>query len=143
MLLFEKEYYERPLENESTQCDLDLQDGKIGIVEVPFEYRDMKEYVHAEHHIGNIPNLVEREVEQEVLKSQLIHDIAECKRMHKKEKQVRLFAVYEAYFADGANYACNLANVMEKEQFIRRHSKKCSETDLENLSSSSYLDIIL
>lgn len=110
MLLFEKEYYKRPVTNGKTQCQLDLLSGKTDICEIPLEYRDQEEYACAEKYIedrcitqcgGGVSrrDITLEKTEKEILKYQLISDIAGLRKMRKrnKEKEERLIQMLKKY----------------------------------------------
>ena len=110
MLLFEKEYFECEISGGKTQCQLDLLSGKADICEVPMEYRDQEEYTCAEKHIENKcfvqysggvgkRDITLEKAEKEILKYLLISDIAELRKMSKrnKEKEERLMQLLRKY----------------------------------------------
>lgn len=110
MLLFEKEYFERKTSDGKTQCHLDLLSGKTDICEIPLEYRDQEEYACAEKYIedkcfvqcgGGVGkrDITLEKAEKEILKYQLISDIAELRKMRKrnKEKEERLMQILKKY----------------------------------------------
>ena len=91
MLTFEREYFERPVYGPDTQCVMDLMAGKITITEVPFAYRGKREFNCAFQYTKSLP-YEQAEIERELIRKQMLDDIAECrrrgKRGGKKEKDI-------------------------------------------------------
>lgn len=91
MLTFEREYFERPVYGPDTQCVMDLMSGKITIAEVPFAYRGKREFNCAFQYTKSLPH-AQAEIERELIRKQMLDDIAECrrkgKRGGKKEKDI-------------------------------------------------------
>ena len=81
MTTFEKSYFELPVSNGKPQCILDLESGKINICEVPLEYRNADCYMYAMQyiHTSGLASM-EGKIEKELVKTQLLADLAEAKR---------------------------------------------------------------
>lgn len=102
MTPFEKSYYVLPEGTGTPQSLIDLKEDKISIYEIPVEFRGMRQYTTALDNIKKIKDDAERKIEKESVRIQILTDIAECKRMHKKEQASELFGVYEEYFNSGS-----------------------------------------
>ena len=83
MLTFEREYFERPVYGPDTQCVMDLMAGKITISEVPFAYRGKREFNCAFQYTKSLPH-AQAEIERELIRKQMLDDIAECRRRGKR-----------------------------------------------------------
>lgn len=78
----------------------DLEKGKIHICQIQFKYRDAWAYARAMEYIKTRKE-IEKKIEKEVVRIQLLSDIAESKRVGDVEREADLMAAYEAYFAYG------------------------------------------
>ena len=77
-----------------------LEEGKTNICQIPFKYRDAWAYARAMKYI-NTRKDIEKKIEKEVVRIQLLNDIAESKRVGDVEREADLMAAYEACFACG------------------------------------------
>lgn len=82
-----KDYYAKSYDeySQNTKCQCDLEEGKIRIYEVPFEYRDGLAYVLARKaiRIGGLKREC-RKKEKRLLAEQLMNDIIVCKTYREK-----------------------------------------------------------
>ena len=78
----------------------DLEKGKIHICQIPFKYRDAWAYARAMEYIKTRKE-IEKKIEKEVVRIQLLNDITESKRVEDAKREADLMAAYEAYFAYG------------------------------------------
>lgn len=78
----------------------DLEKGKTHICQIPFKYRDAWAYARAMKYI-NTRKDIEKKIEKEVVRIQLLNDIAESKRAGDTEREADLMAAYEVCFACG------------------------------------------
>ena len=94
----DKDYYTKSYDkySQNTKYQCDLEEGKIRIYEVPFEYRDGLAYVLARKAIrlGDIKREC-RKKEKRLLAEQLMGDIIVCKKY--KEKGSDLSSEYPEY----------------------------------------------
>lgn len=94
----DKDYYTKSYDkySQNTKCQCDLEEGKIKIYEVPFEYRDGLAYVLARKAIrlGDLKREC-RKKEKRLLAEQLMDDIIVCKKY--KEKGSDLSSEYPEY----------------------------------------------
>ena len=77
-----------------------LEKGKTHICQIPFKYRDAWAYARAMEYVKTRKD-IEKKIEKEVVRIQLLNDIAESKRVGDVEREADLMAAYEAYFAYG------------------------------------------
>ena len=75
-----------------------LEKGKTHICQIPFKYRDAWAYARAMEYVKTRKD-IEKKIEKEVVRIQLLNDIAESKRVGDVEREADLMAAYEAYFA--------------------------------------------
>lgn len=78
----------------------DLEKGKTHICQIPFKYRDAWTYAHAMKYVKTQKD-IEKKIEKEVVRIQLLNDIAESKRAGDTEREADLMAAYEVCFACG------------------------------------------
>lgn len=94
----DKDYYTKSYDkySQNTKYQCDLEEGKIRIYEVPFEYRDGLAYVLARKAIrlGDLKREC-RKKEKRLLAEQLMGDIIVCKKY--KEKGSDLSSEYPEY----------------------------------------------
>lgn len=93
-----KDYYTKPYDkySQNTRCQCDLEEGKVRIYKVPFEYRDGLAYVLARKaiRIEGLKKEYEKK-EKRLLAEQLMNDIIACKKF--KEKGLDLSSEYPEY----------------------------------------------
>ena len=77
-----------------------LEEGKIHICQIPFKYRDAWAYARAMEYIKTRKE-IEKKIEKEVVRIQLLNDITESKRKGDVERETDLMAAYETYFICG------------------------------------------
>lgn len=63
----------------------DLEKGKTHICQIPFKYRDAWAYAHAMKYVKTQKD-IEKKIEKEVVRIQLLNDIAESKRAGDTER---------------------------------------------------------
>ena len=90
-----KNYYIKPYDkySQNTKCQCDLEEGRIRIYEVPFEYRDGLAYVLARKRLRTEDSM--KSQEKRLLAEQLMHDIITCKKC--REKGLDLSSEYPEY----------------------------------------------
>lgn len=119
MTTFEKSYFELPVINEKSQCILDLESGKINICEVPSEYRNADCYMYAMQYIhASGLEGVENKIERELVKAQLLADLAEAKRQKNRGREAELYGLFEGYFC------CDASNMLMVQSYIRKWKEK-------------------
>lgn len=77
-----------------------LEEGKIHICQIPFKHRDALAYARAMDYVKTQKD-IEKKIEKEVVRIQLLNDITESKRMGDIEREADLMAAYETYFICG------------------------------------------
>ena len=119
MTTFEKSYFELPVSNGKSQCILDLESGKINICEVPPEYRNTNCYMYAMQHIHTSDLAgVEGKIERELIKTQLLADLAEAKRQKDRVREAELYGLFEGYFCHDGN------DMLTVQSYIRKWKEK-------------------
>lgn len=96
----------------------DLEKGKIHICQIPFKYRDAWAYARAMEYIKTRKE-IEKKIEKEVVRIQLLNDITESKRVGDAEREADLMAAYEAYFAYG-DFDYSFSFLVQKQRGWRR-----------------------
>ena len=96
----------------------DLEKGKIHICQIPFKYRDAWAYAHAMEYVKTQKD-IEKKIEKEVVRIQLLNDITESKRVGDVEREADLMAAYEAYFAYG-DFDYSFSFLVQKQRDWRR-----------------------
>lgn len=69
-----------------TQCELDLEEGKIHIQDVPFQFREWRAYFAAHIHARMIPDAKKRHHEYWLIQEQLEDDLDQC-QIEKQERE--------------------------------------------------------
>lgn len=95
-----------------------LEEGKAHICQVPFKYRNAWTYVRAMKYI-NTRKDIEKKIEKEVVRIQLLNDIAESKRAGDAEREADLMAAYEVCFVCG-DFDYILSTLIQKQMGWRR-----------------------
>lgn len=95
-----------------------LEEGKAHICQVPFKYRNAWAYVRAMKYI-NTRKDIEKKIEKEVVRIQLLNDIAESKRAGDAEREADLMAAYEVCFVCG-DFDYILSTLIQKQRGWRR-----------------------
>ncbi|WP_368371039.1 hypothetical protein [Ruminococcus sp. RTP21484sp1_RTP31023st1_H8_RTP31023_210422] len=95
-----------------------LEEGKTHICQIPFKYRDAWAYARAMKYI-NTRKDIEKKIEKEVVRIQLLNDIAESKRVGDVEREADLMAVYEVCFVCGG-FDYILSTLIQKQRDWRQ-----------------------
>lgn len=95
-----------------------LEEGKTHICQIPFKYRDAWAYARAMKYI-NTRKDIEKKNEKEVVRIQLLNDIAESKRVGDVEREADLMAVYEVCFVCGG-FDYILSTLIQKQRDWRQ-----------------------
>ena len=80
----------------------DLEEGRTHICQIPFKDRDAWAYARAMEYVKTQED-IEKKIEKEVVRIQLLNDIVESKRAGDVKREADLMAAYETYFICGDN----------------------------------------